>query len=253
MNEVPTDVKKCLRIGQLVKLFLRASAAISANDEVLVYSSRIEDLLPEYLVVAWPSDRGVQVPVAVGQSVSVQIVAGQGILRLDSRINAKFYEPLPLLHIASAGDWSKSQMRLNVRLELMIVPHETLLISRKTEGVEQESAGRAPGSTNSQQKLQLSGQPINVIIRDLSAGGVRFACATQLDSGDLVKVRFPLGKGQPDITALAKVVWTAEDGTAKRHRYVAGCQFLDLGTREQDNIAKFIFAKQVELRRSGLA
>lgn len=254
-------IDSSLRIGQLVRLLLPVTEKLqeigaAAEDKFRVYSSRVEDLLPEDLVVVWPTERAVLVPIVVGQEVTLQMGGDRGVLRLDSTILAKRHHPYPLLHISRAGDWSRSQMRHNVRLEVTIVPYEVLkliILPEPSNGEPEDQSTTLIGlNLNGLAEANLQTERISAIIRDISAGGMLLASATPLQSGDLVKITFPLRQDQPTIAAVAKVVWTGSDNGPGKHRHKAGCQFLDLGVKEQDSITKFIFAKQVELRRSGM-
>lgn len=251
------NLDNLLRVGQLVKLVLFAGdepddVELRADDGGNVYSSQIQDVLPDDLVVSWPTDRGVQVPVSVGQKVALQMLTCRGIFLLHSEVVAKKIRPIPMLHIARSGDWSRSQLRRNVRLELTIIPRETRLVWRRQNRHKGDSANGKMPSLDDLKKNRAFGDPINALIRDLSAGGTLIASATPLERGDILRLRFPLGNGSPNLTVLAEVIWTEHDLFARKHRYKAGCKFLDLELKEQDRIARFIFAKQLELRRRGL-
>ncbi len=266
MNESAVNFDNALRIGQLVKLYLEGgdlapqSDLESAGDEdhaggVRGYSSVIQDVLPDNIVIAWPTDpadRKVQIPVSIGQQSTLEIKCNYGILRLDSQIVARKPGDFPLLHIARRGDWSRSQLRENVRLEVTIVPEDMRLVWRAPKESEDGTTSVPPPSLDELLKSEPRGEPISAVIRDLSAGGVLLGVATHLRLGSIVKIKFPSNDGLPDISAFAKVVWVGEDEGAVKHSHEAGCQFLNIGMREQDNITKFIFAKQVEFRRRGL-
>jgi c-di-GMP-binding flagellar brake protein YcgR len=242
-----------VKIGQLVELRLRASemllnAGLHVEEESPGYSSHIEDVLPEIIVVSWPTDKGILVPATVGQGIRMIVRGERGRLQLSSQIAGKSHEPHPLLQIARAGKWSAAQLRRHVRLPITIHPRETLLVSQ--EG----SIGTGMASNGPRADLSETeeGQPIKATIQDLSAGGVRLLSQTPLARQDIIKISFTLGEGQREIATRARVVWVREgDAAQRRQPTVAGCEFLDLGSKEQDSITRFIFAKQAELRRSG--
>ncbi len=73
-----------------------------------------------------------------------------------------------------------------------------------------------------------------------------------IELGTIMRVVLPLDGGRRDIDAIARVVSVNRDEARRRPVYRAGCQFLNLGVQEEANIARFIYARQVELRRAGL-
>ncbi|MCL4533664.1 MAG: PilZ domain-containing protein [Bacteroidetes bacterium] len=281
MIENGVNIDSILKIGQLVKIgvsttYEMVGSASAENDGIRLYSSRIDNILPEELVVAWPTDKGVQVPFDIDQSVSLYLFQDRGMYQLDSRIVHKIGHPLPALHIARSGLWGHVQLRHNVRLDITLVPSEAQLIQSQkgfphdirpyigaiqyaiTLDERRRSAGKRNGSAghvsnwDALQADQIQIEPINMLIRNLSAGGMLVTSERKVDMDSILRTVFPLGKGQRDIEAISRVVWVGEDETSKKLRYRAGCQFLNLGTRQQDNITRFIFARQAELRRSGL-
>lgn len=285
MSETIVDVYSFLKVGQLVKMSVGPSDeiggwALMRSDGIRLYSSRLDNVLENELVVAWPTDKGVQLPFDIDQPVSLYVLHDRGMYQLDSRIVDRASHPLPVLHVSRAGTWTKIQLRHNVRLDIAIAPSQATLIQPTIEfprdirpyfgairyAIALDEKRRAGGKLNGANGHALSGQvsnwdamqadhiqvePTTVLIRNLSAGGMLVVSENKIELGAILGVVFPLGSGQRNIDALSRVVWASEDGTGKL-RYKAGCQFLNLETRQQDNITRFIFAKQSELRRSGL-
>jgi c-di-GMP-binding flagellar brake protein YcgR len=250
MTELSINTTRILRVGQLIKLRFESSSPLAESDvkkEELTYSSRIEDVLLDQIVVSWPTSRGVRAPVENEQKVSLHVNCEQGMFRLESWVVDRRTFPVPVLHVFRYGDWSRSQLRDYVRLAVTVVPQEVFLLPRP--GVVSEVPADGEGEAEPQPER------IDAIIRDLSAGGMRLASAKKFQIGDVIRIRFPLGPGQPDISAEAMVVWVAEEDAKQkgiRHRFKAGCRFLNLGMRDQDCITRFIFNKQASLRRCGL-
>lgn len=262
-------LESVLKIGQLVKLVIFAPSepdaqtpvaegvALQATEQAedgkrATYNTRIEDLLPDDLVISWPTDQGVHIGATVDQEVSLEVRTPQGVIRLGSHVAATELRPVPLLRIARVGEWSMSQLRHNVRLETTIMPRETTLFLPRAEGGEETTNSDTRAFIEAINKGELDGQRIKGMILDLSAGGILLASATPVPLGSIVEVRFPLAEGQPDISAMALAVRVVEDDPVNKvYPHRAGCRFLDLSGRDQDNTIKFIFAKQREMRRSG--
>jgi len=252
------DVDRFLKVGQAVRLSLHVSDEIvkrgsSESEEMVAYNTQIQDLSREELIVAWPTDRTVHVPLSSGQPVALEIRCHLGVLCLDSQVVATRYGPVPVLHIARGGDWSRSQLRSSVRLDVAVIPHQTTLVSTNGHSGQDVHATGPEIDLDAIKKSQIHGESIRVVIRNLSAAGLLLASETRLEPGSIVRISFPLGKNQPDIDAFAMIVRVLEDmSRSKTYPFKAGCRFLGLGTKDQDSITRFILVRQAELRRSGL-
>ncbi len=269
MNGLGVRVDNIVKVGQLVKLLVkdgdelaeRNTAESFDNNEAPTYGTRIEDLLADSLVVSWPTDQGVPVRASAGQNVSLEIKCQHGILYLESRITDLRTSPVPVLQISKGGDWSRSQLRKNVRLAVTVMPRETILLPVKAEDLgykEDDGSGDDAGIDlqalrKIEARLQAEDGQFRSVIRDLSAGGMLLASAICLEKGSLIRIVFPLGKGQPDISVVALVVRSVEaESESREYPYKAGCKFIGMTGRDEDNTIKFIFARQAELRRSGM-
>lgn len=255
MSDLTFEPNDSLRAGQPIKLRL-LPAGISISDllereQTPIYKSRILKLLPDEIIVVWPTVSEIAVPIFIGQDIILEVKCQLGTLRLDSLIVAAQSEPVRGLHVGRDGPWSRRQLRLDIRMEVATVEAEAFLLPPE-ERRDGKSKANGKRRFDAAEAKSLPNRWLEAKIRDLSAGGMLLASATPLQPGTLISVSFPLPDGRPDITAMARVVWSGFDELARTYRHRAGCKFLDLRTGDQDRIVRFIFEKQTQLRRWGL-
>ncbi len=292
MIDHSSEIDSLLRIGQLVKMGLKnafgsvsamSGAAIKEGDQVHTYSTRIDNILMDQVVVAWPTDKGMQVPIRSGQVAQLITTCDRGVYQLNSHILQAINHPLPMLHIARRGDWVKIQRRTCVRLNVSVAPRELQVIRSRgrfpsdlrpyfgaihravvlaeSRRAEEKKGGSGAVATaiapcvtetwDEEQADMLEVESAAGMIRNLSAAGILLSSVEHVELGAIIRVVFPLVAGQQDIDVLARIVWTDEEDGERKMQYRSGCEFLNLGMRYQDCITRFIFAKQAELRRTG--
>jgi c-di-GMP-binding flagellar brake protein YcgR len=199
-----------LRVGQHLELLF----------DGLWYATRLEDLSPEALCVAWPTDaRRCHVPIEPGHNVQLAASA-------DARYSATCTvvgvqeAPVPLVTIQLDGEWQRAQRRNDVRARVAIKPS---LIDR------------IAGDHRT---------PLRAGVTDLSAGGLRLRSQDELRPGDTVELAFGLmgATGELLLTARVERVERADRGPLAV--WEAGCAFVEQTPRVTDQIVKFIFAQQ---------
>jgi len=130
--------------------------------------------------------------------------------------------------------WERVQKRSYVRLEVTL---DATLIFPKQEGEETE-------------------RMVDVQIEDLSAGGVKVSSDEPLPKDTELMLEFELPGTGEVIRNPIKFAFIRENQETragkKVTKYVGAGPFLNLPQRTEDLIAKFIFTKQLELRRMGL-
>lgn len=90
---------------------------------------------------------------------------------------------------------------------------------------------------------------IEAVIVDLSGGGVRLRTSKALEPGRLLRLTFE-PDGEP-MTVVAEVVRSIPAET--RRRAALQCRFKDIARRDQDRLVRFIFEKQREYSKRGVA
>lgn len=197
-----------------------------------VYSSRIEEVFPDRLAIAWPTAGGLPVEARVGTRVRVDCLAERAINRLWTEVVGRELAPVPVLLVDRRAKSIRIQRRQFVRLDVSVGVKFGILW--------------APDPFDGPTPLIFEGRT-----RDLSGGGIlliteiRLVPTTQLD----MVINLPSKR----ISAVGEVVMiqkveTEQDG----NRYWTGIRFIGIEERDRDAIVKFIFREQRERRRRGL-
>ncbi len=209
-----------VRAGMPVKIFL-------PNDPE-PYPSRVEDVRPDRLVLAYPVRRLVPVRLEAGDRVTVEVGGERGVYRLETVVLGRDLGRVPVLVVA-AGEWVRHQRRDHFRVALGMVP----------------AAARPlrPGA---------EARPVRLLLRDLSGGGLGFVSDRPLQVGDRLEVELGLNGGQP-FPAQVEVVWVrpraGPGGRAARFPFEAGARFVGIDPARQEAIVRFCLRRQLRQRR----
>ncbi|MFI3173637.1 MAG: PilZ domain-containing protein [Bacillota bacterium] len=87
---------------------------------------------------------------------------------------------------------------------------------------------------------------LDIVLRDLSCGGVRFSTHEDLD--EAVQYKIDLNVEEPPINLPLKIVRKISVGTA----FLYGCQFLEIDEKQEQRIRSWIFAVEAERRKRQL-
>lgn len=86
--------------------------------------------------------------------------------------------------------------------------------------------------------------PTNLLILNLSGGGMLAKVDRELERGALVQVTLDVG-AKKTLTLRAQVVHVSPGPEGKRPTYHLGCSFVDLPQADEDTLIGFIFSRQV--------
>lgn len=215
-----------MAILHLLKVNQRIEIELNQNKNTAIFPSRIEEIGEDVLIIAAPLHKGVPLMVEEGRHLAVRVVIDRVPYRFISRLLRRRSGVVPLWEITLPRSVKKIQQRNYVRLDVMIP-----VIMVVDDGQGQKKTFRAVTK-------DLSGGGALVVLREeLNVGTKCFLVLTVPDSkevktaGEIVRIDRP----QPD----GDIYWTA-------------VKFLSLRETERDLIIRFIFKKQLELKRKGL-
>lgn len=83
-----------------------------------------------------------------------------------------------------------------------------------------------------------------VVIRDLSSGGVRFSTTDEIGEGETFQIIVPYK--EPPLTAEIETIRKLSVGNG----YLYGCKFVELSENDENSIRSWIFAVQAERRKN---
>jgi c-di-GMP-binding flagellar brake protein YcgR len=211
------DVDKYLSVNQ--KLIIE----VKVGDHAGVYDSRIEDFDDETISISMPSSQGVTAPLKPNTKLHISFVMDRGRLSFKTLVIDRFMDPLPMLKIAKPDLLFREEMRAFFRVDTRI-PVKIMVDIDEGDIVKQ--------------KL------FEAKVTDMSGGGCRVFTPAPIKKGDVFEVFFQGGIGNLEsVKVEAKRVQRVEDNN------VIGTEFYGITQGDRDKIIKYVFKRQVEVRK----
>lgn len=180
------------------------------------------------MVIAMPMSKGFPVLVQQGQNFTAKLILDGKVYQFNSTLLHKVAYPLPVWEISLPKEWTKIQQRAFVRIRTTIP---------------------AKLKTYDPASLQFS-EPISVLSRDLSGGGMQIVSKHSIEQGTKVQLEIELPDTGP-LTFNGQVVRSEQSQTSHSVFWV-GIKFQDMSERERSKIIRYIFKKQLDNRQKGL-
>jgi c-di-GMP-binding flagellar brake protein YcgR len=198
------------------------------------YPSRVEDLVGDDIVVAWPTERGTPLPVSAGQTVRVSFVHDGKYYGFDGTVRETASAPLPVLvlHVPVGPD--RIERRDNVRVN---APVQVEL----TEKVVSLSEYKALGEHN----------VIRAVTDNISGGGFAIHHGTYIPVGTIFDVKMILADNEDPIPIVAKVARCVESPGGGQ--YHIGFAYSQVSEKIRSRIVRFVFAAQISEKRPRLS
>jgi c-di-GMP-binding flagellar brake protein YcgR len=192
--------------------------------------SRVNNILGNEIVIAWPTIRGIRMPLRVNQDVELSFVRDATPYAFTGLILTATPDPLPQITVRSNSEVKKVQRREHFRIKCMM---PIQIIGNIPDGSD-------PGLM----------QPlfIKCVTFDLSAGGLSIRNATRIPEDLLIEVKLKLSDGGPEITIPARVAYS---GSVSNNAalYHIGIYFLAVNEWEQARIIRCLYRIQLKSLR----
>jgi c-di-GMP-binding flagellar brake protein YcgR len=161
-----------------------------------------------------------------GDKVQVQSPGATGMVIFSTRVVGWRRDAIPLIALALPKQVERIERRSFVRLSITVEASIAEILEKEKEPV------------------WIRGQML-----DISGGGIRIAVRKNFKKGSRVKVMFalPVGAVRENIIASGEVMRVHE--TNQSGLLQIGVQFLDLPSKHQDSVIRFIFEKLKEAGR----
>lgn len=211
------DVDKFLSVNQ--KLLLE----VKVGDYAGTYDSRIEDMLGEEMHIAMPSERGVTVPLKPKTKAHISFVMDRGRMSFKSVVEDRFMDPRPMLKVVKPDVLFREELRSFFRVDTRI-PVKILVDINEGDIIKQKM--------------------YEAKILDLSGGGCRVSCDAPIAKNDVFELFF-LGS----IDRLDSVKLEAKRIRKVEEHIEVGSEFYSVSQGDRDKIIKYVFKRQVELRK----
>ena len=168
------------------------------------------------------------VPLQSGLPVTLRLSLGWGVYFIRGLIAGRRFFPVPLLLLTGLDEPQKVENRQAPRASVHINPLE------------------------SQMGLSDARIPIDIVILNISTGGILFRHAEPLPQGLMVKTCFKLPGDLDPVAAISQVVRAESKKTHRGAIHQMGASFLSLDDSGEDRIFKFVFDQQIQMRKKGL-
>lgn len=213
-----------LKIGQLVNI-----EVVESKGSAKRYPSRVEGLDEDTVTLTSPLQNRVPVYLPAGSSVNIWCRDSLAAYTFSASVVQNKKERLPLLVITKPEKVKRVQMRAFVR----VICNISVLLKYK------DKAGN-------EEKLQC-------VSRDISAGGIMLILKKRagLNKNDDVSVQFELNGDEFELSG--KIIRNDReldcDGI---ERTVLAIKFVELDSIATAKITKYVYQRQIELRKKGL-
>jgi c-di-GMP-binding flagellar brake protein YcgR len=191
------------------------------------YRSRIENIVDGKLLVSWPTNGGIRMPVHADQMLNFSLVREGNAYSFTGLVDSTATEPLPQITVIINSEIHQIQRRQNYRMK-SLVPIEI--------------SGEVKGSSEKESTLPLF---FKTTTYNISAGGVAIRNPKGVTEGSLLEAKLVLPDKAQIIKAPCRVVYNepAFDNTRLQQ---SGIQFLEISEKERARIVRYIYRTQLK-------
>jgi len=211
------NVDKFLSVNQ--KLLLE----VKVGDYAGIYDSRVEDIDGDLLHISMPSERGVTIPLKPKTKLHISYVMDRGRLSFKSIVEDRFMDPRPMLKVPKPDALFREELRAFFRVDASF-PVKLLVDINEGDIIKQKM--------------------YEAKMLDLSGGGCRVLCNAPIERNDIFELFF-LGA----IDRLDSVKLEAKRIRKNEENIEVGSEFYSVTQGDRDKIIKYVFKRQVELRK----
>ncbi len=201
--------------------------------EKAAHYSRVNDALEDTIVVAWPTSRGIRMPLRIEQVVELSFVRDGVSYGFTGLIQATNPDSPPQVRVRVNSDIKKIQRRQNFRIKCFMPVEITGTISMETT----ESGERTS-----------QGLYIKTSTYDLSAGGLSILHTIRVPEESIIEVKLGLPDGGPEIRTPGRITY-AERATGNGSLYQMGIDCFASTEWERARIIRYLYRIQLKSLR----
>jgi c-di-GMP-binding flagellar brake protein YcgR len=205
------------------------------------FKSRIEEIRDDTVIISWPTRRGMNVPVSIGdlsyltvptfdsrgQAAPTMYLDGEIVLRTPGGLDTLATLQIRVLAVG------RQQQRAHFRLYIRLQPLECAMWYRGFGESEAQGAWR----------------PVSATVTDLSGGGVGLEAESEVPEGSRVRLRFPYPMGSGSFLIETRVAKCIPSHAGGRTKYKIGTQFEQIDRGQRERLMRCIHRFQIEQRR----
>ncbi|MGE5654602.1 MAG: flagellar brake protein [Bacillota bacterium] len=211
------------RVGQVLVVL------VPQRTEVREYNTKVQDFNADHLILSAPTDRGRALDLPSGTNITLMVKEGGSLRSYSSTVERTRMGQVPLWVItkpeANPSEVRRGFYRLETFLPIsfaMAEPKDKIEIEYTQQGV----------------------------VCNLSGGGLGIIYTHHVNAGSSVGMLLTLDDLR--LALWGKVMRCDEMTNAKMTRYLLGIQFINISTKDQDLVIKYIFKEQLRQRQKGL-
>lgn len=191
----------------------------------LSYRSRVNDIVQGKLVVPWPTDRGVPIPIHQNQTLTISFVRDDAVYTFSGIVEDRKREPSALLWLRPAGPPERIQRRHFFRVK------STLPCELLGQGQASDDPGSATRVFN-----------VKALTYDISGSGLSIRHKDSVPAGTLVDCKLALPEDKSVIKILCKVAHSERISSATEEpMYHIGMFYLSIKDADRTRIVRHVF------------
>jgi len=223
-----------VKIGQILKI--APPQQLTLKDYSRVYATRIEDMDEDTITIGAPMEKGYVIPLRKGLKLILGVPKSDALYGFYAEVVERKTGYVPLIVLKKSSLSRRIQRRKYVRISSAVSSEVKILYL--------PPAGGAPkGKPVLPAKITKS----DLKEKNISAGGMLLVCDKEIPKGTRLKIALNLPDGT--LETRAEVVRVTKD--KERKEFEIGTQFLNMEEKEKNRLLKYIYKRQVELKRLG--
>jgi c-di-GMP-binding flagellar brake protein YcgR len=215
------DLKKCVNIGDRIEI-----TKLDKNKLTVAYSSKLVEIEKDEIIVEAPISEGILVPLKVEDKFDIYFNTKNGFYLVTAQLKErkKSENSISTLKFLVVSKVSKVQRREYFRFDCLLDAKMRKMVENFDTPFEE------------------------CLIKDISAGGIRFNCMSELEKGDIVECIIDLEEN--GINCVGEVVRVLK--VKDNYKYQIGINFINLKNQDRDSIFRYIFNQQRKLIKKGM-
>lgn len=221
------EVGQILKIGTLLKI--QPALNMKLKDYRRVYSTKIEEVEEDTIVISAPTHKGVVIPFRPGQQLIAGVSKEDALYGFYTNVTERGkINDMPVLRIKKGKHSKRIQRRKYVRID----------------GISQVDLKILKRSGGGDEVIYFDKRKVRE--KNISGGGMLILSPTILAMGTILEIsvslpHFGMIRTVGEVVRVQKV----ED------EYEIGISFINLSEKDREKIIKYVYQRQVELRRLG--
>ena len=193
----------------------------------LAYPSRVDDILEDRFLIAWPTHRGVRVPFHTGQELRVSFLRKDAVYSFQATVEEKMQRPLPRLVLHPSDQPQRLQRRSYFRVQV----HWLIELVATAPSATASSATAAPSADPNAETLVAR---FKAHTHDLSGSGLSVRHASAIPIGSVFETRLIVPEELPALNLLCEVV--RNEALGPDTGYIVGLRYLSITERQRSRI-----------------